>query len=257
MTKRLSNLVVPVPERNKLLTKITELAPAQCGCQNASLGVSFSGNTQTWGAGGTGLVGKSDVGGGASESGGASLLGSFSFLGGIASAGGSDGGGARNMTQRWQRGELSNFEYLMYLNTLAGRTYNDLMQYPVMPWVLADYESERTPDLQCPASFRDLSRPMGAQTADRREQFARRYREWAEAAAAAAASTRERHDEDASDTLPYHYGTHYSSAMIVASFLVRLEPFTQHFLRLQVRLFHTCRCTHCLLDIELYPEQIF
>lgn len=30
----------------------------------------------------------------------------------------------------------------MYLNTLAGRTYNDYMQYPVFPWVLADYTSE-------------------------------------------------------------------------------------------------------------------
>ena len=37
---------------------------------------------------------------------------------------------------------MSNFEYLMHLNTLAGRTYSDLMQYPVFPWVLADYESE-------------------------------------------------------------------------------------------------------------------
>ena len=30
----------------------------------------------------------------------------------------------------------------MHLNTIAGRTYNDLMQYPVFPWVLADYHSE-------------------------------------------------------------------------------------------------------------------
>lgn len=37
---------------------------------------------------------------------------------------------------------MSNFEYLMHLNTIAGRTYNDLMQYPVFPWVLADYQSE-------------------------------------------------------------------------------------------------------------------
>ncbi|CAF5067748.1 unnamed protein product, partial [Rotaria sp. Silwood1] len=36
-----------------------------------------------------------------------------------------------NMTQRWQRREISNFEYLMYLNTIAGRTYQDLNQYPV------------------------------------------------------------------------------------------------------------------------------
>ena len=36
---------------------------------------------------------------------------------------------------------------------------------------------------------------------------------------------------------PYHYGTHYSSTMIVASYLIRLEPFTQHFLRVQVMVF--------------------
>lgn len=42
----------------------------------------------------------------------------------------------------WQRGEISNFQYLMHLNTLAGRSYNDLMQYPVFPWILADFDSE-------------------------------------------------------------------------------------------------------------------
>lgn len=41
-------------------------------------------------------------------------------------------------------------------------------------------------------------------------------------------------DDPHGETPPYHYGTHYSSAMIVCSYLVRMEPFTQHFLRLQV-----------------------
>jgi hypothetical protein len=39
-----------------------------------------------------------------------------------------------SMTQKWQRREISNFEYLMYLNTISGRTYNDLNQYPIFPW---------------------------------------------------------------------------------------------------------------------------
>ena len=50
------------------------------------------------------------------------------------------------------------------------------------------------------------------------------------------------------ETPAYHYGTHYSSAMIVASYLVRMEPFTQHFLSLQGghfdladRMFHTIK----------------
>lgn len=50
--------------------------------------------------------------------------------------------GQQSISQRWQRGEISNFSYLMYLNTLAGRSYNDLSQYPVFPWVVKDYESE-------------------------------------------------------------------------------------------------------------------
>jgi hypothetical protein len=36
-----------------------------------------------------------------------------------------------SMTERWMNGDVSNFEYLMHLNTLAGRSYNDLTQYPV------------------------------------------------------------------------------------------------------------------------------
>jgi len=47
----------------------------------------------------------------------------------------------RELTERWQRGLLSNFEYLMALNTHAGRSYYDLTQYPVFPWVIKDYES--------------------------------------------------------------------------------------------------------------------
>ena len=47
------------------------------------------------------------------------------------------------------------------LNTLAGRSYNDLNQYPVCPWVLADWSSA-TLDLADPSVYRDLSKPVGA-----------------------------------------------------------------------------------------------
>ncbi|KAJ4438847.1 hypothetical protein ANN_14800 [Periplaneta americana] len=157
-----------------------------------------------------------------------------------------------SVTQRWVRGEISNFQYLMHLNTLAGRSYNDLMQYPVFPWILADYESEEL-ELSDPATFRDFSRPMGAQSPERLEQFKKRYKEW---------------DDPHGETPPYHYGTHYSSAMIVCSYLVRMEPFTQHFLRLQGghfdladRMFNSVReawlsaSKHNMADVkELIPE---
>ncbi|TKS85544.1 WD repeat- and FYVE domain-containing protein 4 [Collichthys lucidus] len=118
------------------------------------------------------------------------------------------------------KGEISNFEYLMHLNTIAGRTYNDLMQYPVFPWVLADYQSE-TLNLSNPATFRDLSKPMGAQTEKRRQMFLQRYEDVV-------------NDEEEGDmSARCHYCTHYSSAIIVASFLVRMEPFSHTFQTLQ------------------------
>jgi hypothetical protein len=50
---------------------------------------------------------------------------------------------ASGLTQKWVNRDISNFEYLMRLNTIAGRTFNDLSQYPVFPWILADYNSNQ------------------------------------------------------------------------------------------------------------------
>ncbi len=81
--------------------------------------------------------------------------------------------GEKSVMQRWERGEITNFQYLMFLNTLAGRSYNDLMQYPVFPWILADYDSPEL-DLNNPRTFRNLSKPMGAQTNERLKQYEKR-----------------------------------------------------------------------------------
>lgn len=75
-----------------------------------------------------------------------------------------------NMTQKWQKREVSNFEYIMFLNTIAGRTYNDLNQYPVFPWILTTYDTEEI-DLNAPKNYRDLSKPIGALNPSRKEFF--------------------------------------------------------------------------------------
>lgn len=121
-------------------------------------------------------------------------------------------------TKKWRSGSMSNFYYLMIINTLSGRTFNDLTQYPVFPWIIADYKSEAL-DLSNPNTFRDLSKPMGAQSQPRADQFKERYD--------ALLSL-----EDPTSP-PFHYGTHYSSAMIVTSFLIRLKPYVQSYLLLQ------------------------
>ncbi|XP_055586010.1 neurobeachin isoform X10 [Uranotaenia lowii] len=157
-----------------------------------------------------------------------------------------------NMTQKWQRREISNFEYLMFLNTIAGRTYNDLNQYPVFPWVLTNYES-RELDLSQPSNYRDLSKPIGALNHSRREYFEERYESW-----------------DTPGIPPFHYGTHYSTSAFVLNWLIRIEPFSTMFLALQGgkfdhpdRLFSSIalswkNCQRDTSDVkELIPEWYF
>lgn len=68
---------------------------------------------------------------------------------------------AETARESWRRRDMTNFEYLMILNTLAGRSYNDLTQYPIFPWILADYSSEVL-DFNKSSTFRDLTKPVGA-----------------------------------------------------------------------------------------------
>jgi hypothetical protein len=118
-------------------------------------------------------------------------------------------------TASWVRGELSNFQYLMLVNTMGGRTSTDLSQYPVFPWVLRDYTSEKL-DLSDALVYRDLTKPMGAQSPEREATYRDRYNAFAEM--------------NDSETPAFHYGTHYSSAMIVTSYLIRLEPFVRSYI---------------------------
>jgi len=140
---------------------------------------------------------------------------------------------AERLAARWRRWEISNFDYLMQLNTLAGRTYNDLNQYPVFPWVLQNYTSD-TLDLNDPANFRDLSRPVGALDDKRLEFFQERFNSL----------------KDDVDIPPFHYGSHYSTCGIVLFYMLRLEPFT--FLARQLqggRFDHADRMFHSLAEV--------
>lgn len=119
------------------------------------------------------------------------------------------------LMERWARWEISNFEYLMQLNTLAGRSYNDITQYPVFPWILSDYSSKNL-DLADPSTYRDLSKPVGALNPDRLRKFQERYSSFDD------------------PVIPkFHYGSHYSSAGTVLYYLVRVEPFTTLSIQLQ------------------------
>ncbi|KIY47744.1 beach-domain-containing protein [Fistulina hepatica ATCC 64428] len=117
--------------------------------------------------------------------------------------------------RRWQTREISNFTYLSILNQISGRTPSDATQYPIFPWIISDYTSSSL-DLTSEQTFRDLSKPMGALTPERRAAAKMRYENLLSV-----------------EETPFHYGTHFSSSMIVCHFLIRLAPFTNMFKTLQ------------------------
>ncbi|XP_066200989.1 neurobeachin-like protein 1 isoform X3 [Saccopteryx leptura] len=124
---------------------------------------------------------------------------------------------ASGLTQKWVNREISNFDYLIQINTMAGRTYNDLAQYPVFPWILQDYTSEEL-DFNNPSIFRDLSKPIGVVNDKNAKVMREKYENF----------------EDPMGTIDkFHYGTHYSNSAGVMHYLIRVEPFTTLHIQLQ------------------------
>lgn len=99
-------------------------------------------------------------------------------------------------TQLWQNNVISNFDYLLLLNVFGGRSFADLSQYPVVPWVINPTTLEK----------RDLSLPMGQLNENRAKHYEQTY--------------------EMSSPLKYFYGFHYSLPGIVFWLLMRVPPFT-------------------------------
>uniref|UniRef100_A0A668AYI8 Lysosomal trafficking regulator n=1 Tax=Myripristis murdjan TaxID=586833 RepID=A0A668AYI8_9TELE len=166
------------------------------------------------------------------------------------------------LTQLWGSGQISNFEYLTHLNKHAGRSFNDLMQYPVFPFILRDYTSE-TLDLQDPNIYRNLSKPIAVQSKEKEDRYVDNYKYLEEEYKKGI-----REDDPMPPVQPYHYGSHYSNSGTVLHFLVRMPPFTKMFLAYQDqsfdipdRTFHSMNTTwrlssyESMTDVkELIPE---
>ncbi|XP_006872071.1 PREDICTED: lysosomal-trafficking regulator [Chrysochloris asiatica] len=155
------------------------------------------------------------------------------------------------LTNLWYTGHITNFEYLTHLNKHAGRSFNDLMQYPVFPFILADYVSD-TLDLSDPSIYRNLSKPIAVQYKEKEDRYVDTYKYLEEEYRKGA-----REDDPMPPVQPYHYGSHYSNSGTVLHFLVRLPPFTKMFLAYQDqsfdipdRTFHSTNTTWRLSSFE-------
>ncbi|OHT11447.1 Beige/BEACH domain containing protein [Tritrichomonas foetus] len=95
----------------------------------------------------------------------------------------------------WLNNAISNYEYLLLLNAFSGRSFADLSQYPVVPWIANPSN----------LNLRDLNLPMGQLGENRAKHFDQTY--------------------ELSDP-KYYYGFHYSLPGAVFWLLMRTPPFT-------------------------------
>lgn len=108
-----------------------------------------------------------------------------------------------DMTGKWQQRQISNYSYLLYLNSIANRSFCDYSQYPVFPWVISNYTSEKL-DINDYRNYRDLSKPIGALSLERLATLKSRLKEMPEP--------------------KFLYGTHYSNPSIIIRWMIRERP---------------------------------
>ena len=110
----------------------------------------------------------------------------------------------KGFTKQWLNNQISTLAYLLFINKYSCRSYNDVNQYPVFPWLIIYGDKER-----------DLKYTIAAQSEESRMKLKEMY-------------------GFSSQNFPYHYTTHYSNASFLIYYLIRINPFTDNQITLQV-----------------------
>ena len=156
-----------------------------------------------------------------------------------------------NKVEEWQNNNISTMEYLMWLNIFSGRSYNDLSQYPVFPWLITNYTDE-SKEISIKNDLRNLNIPIGMMDLSekselRKETFIETYEtikndlkemfpdfnyqdyiKKGDEYLDNYKSKKLKKDENTIqfNQIPYFYGSHYSNATYVSHFLVRTFPYS-------------------------------
>jgi len=153
--------------------------------------------------------------------------------------------------ERWEHCKMSNFEYLMTLNKYGGRTFNDIGQHYVFPWIISDYSSNNI-SLKSSETYRNLKYPIAALTPIKRE--------------AGDIKLNVLLNETDLGLTPFQFGSHYLAGRMVLGYLMRLEPFASILMQFEngqdatSRMFHMLEtqwyaCNYDVADNkELIPE---
>jgi hypothetical protein len=137
----------------------------------------------------------------------------------------------KNIYEKWCKWKISSLKMLMMINIYANRTYNDLNQYPVFPWIITDYTSEELPALKDDndnESNKKLIRPFGTPmpmmdltdgAQIRKENYIEHLKSSDE-------------DEEKEENFD-RYHSHYSTSLYVTYYLVRIFPYSSMRIEIQ------------------------
>ena len=173
-----------------------------------------------------------------------------------------------NKMEEWQKNNISTLEYLMWLNIYSGRSFNDLTQYPVFPWIITNYSGE-SEEISIKNDFRNLNLPIGMLGITekgelRKETYKETYEtlkndlkemfpdfnyqdylkksdEYLENYKKNKLKKEKENQEEIVNIefnqIPYFYGSHYSNPTYVSHFLSRTFPYTYITIEIQGKTF--------------------
>lgn len=143
------------------------------------------------------------------------------------------------LIEEWAIYGISNFELLMNLNNMSGRSFNDLTQYPVFPWIISNYKTENLSlknitNNNFEEYLRDLSHPIGALgSEDRKETFQQNFKESCTSYENYLNNINSNPKTIEFNDGKYFYNSHYSNPFYVTNYLARIFPFTYCAIELQ------------------------
>ena len=121
--------------------------------------------------------------------------------------------------EKWKKREISTYYYIIKLNQLSSRSYNDPSQYPVFPWLLNNYSDINidieNQNLLDEEKLRIFKYPISLQKEELRIKAINKF-----------------DDKDNIDPL-VHLGTHYSTSSYIFYYLMRQNPYIKDLIKLQ------------------------
>eukprot|EP01028_Stygiella_incarcerata_P012584 TRINITY_DN789_c0_g1_i2.p1 TRINITY_DN789_c0_g1~~TRINITY_DN789_c0_g1_i2.p1 ORF type:complete len:568 (-),score=128.68 TRINITY_DN789_c0_g1_i2:651-2354(-) len=70
------------------------------------------------------------------------------------------------LQRAWRHDKITTRDYLIAINRMGGRSMNNIMRYPIFPWILSMDPDVESMDFENDSMFRDLKKPMIFQNVD-------------------------------------------------------------------------------------------